>query len=120
MKKEPIQISAKVEFVSAKAVILDISKPVLDGVAKTLNEHPEVRKLRIEGHSDSVGNAEYNRKLSQRRAEAVRAYLIEQGVAEDRLTAVGYGPDKPVADNETPAGRERNRRVEFTILEQDE
>ncbi len=118
--KEPISIVAKVEFVSGQAVILEVSKPVLNEVAIKLNNHPEVRRLRIEGHSDAVGNADYNRRLSQERAESVRAYLIEQGVDHNRLTAVGYGPDRPIADNETPEGRERNRRVEFTILEQDD
>jgi len=82
-------------------------------MAESLREWPEV-KLEISGHTDNMGKADYNRDLSRQRAETVRMYMINKGVAEDRLTAVGYGPDKPIADNKTANGRAQNRRVEVS------
>lgn len=73
-------------------------------------------KVEIAGHTDSVGAAEYNQQLSQKRAEAVRDYLLELGVAPDQLTARGYGESRPLRSNETPSGRERNRRVEVNVV----
>ena len=81
-----------------------------------LKESPAL-KLEIAGHTDDVGPAEYNASLSQRRADAIRNYLIESGIAGDRVTAVGYGEANPVADNNTRQGRRLNRRTEFRILE---
>jgi OOP family OmpA-OmpF porin len=69
--------------------------------------------LEVAGHTDQRASAEYNEKLSRRRADAVRDYLIGKGVSADRLSAAGYGETKPVADNNTEAGRQQNRRVEF-------
>ena len=69
----------------------------------------------IEGHTDNVGNAAANQALSARRAEAVKAYLVGKGIAADRLTATGYGQERPVADNSTINGRAENRRVDFTF-----
>ncbi|HVE87721.1 MAG TPA: OmpA family protein, partial [Myxococcales bacterium] len=78
----------------------------------------EIRRVQIQGHSDSVGAPAANREISGRRAEAVRKHLIEvNGVEPDRLEAIGYGPDKSVASNDTPEGRAQNRRVEFVITE---
>jgi outer membrane protein OmpA-like peptidoglycan-associated protein len=71
----------------------------------------------VEGHTDSTGKYESNIKLSERRAEAVRTYLVKKGVQPDRLEAKGFGPDRPVADNKTAAGREANRRVEFVLVQ---
>ena len=71
--------------------------------------------VEVQGHTDNVGKYDYNVDLSERRAQAVRTYLINQGVPAERLTAHGYGPDKPIADNKTKAGRAKNRRVEFNI-----
>jgi len=71
--------------------------------------------LSIEGHTDSQGSETSNLDLSQRRAEAVRLYLVNNGVAASRMTATGYGESMPVADNNTPAGRALNRRVEFKV-----
>ncbi|MBD3218923.1 MAG: OmpA family protein, partial [candidate division Zixibacteria bacterium] len=73
-------------------------------------------KLEIAGHTDISGPRDYNVQLSQRRAEAVRDYFIEQGIAPDRLVAKGYGPDKPKYDNDTAEGRRKNRRVELIRL----
>jgi len=73
--------------------------------------------VRIEGHTDSTGSAAYNQTLSQQRADSVLAFLIENGLAGSRMTAVGYGMDRPIADNATAEGRARNRRVELVIAE---
>ncbi|MBN2188746.1 MAG: OmpA family protein [Chitinispirillaceae bacterium] len=104
-----------VNFRVGKADILETSWPVLDEVVRSLKEWPEVR-VEIQGHTDITGSAETNRILSQQRADAVMAYFIERGIASSRLTAVGYGPDMPVADNRTASGRAKNRRVELKRL----
>jgi len=72
-------------------------------------------KLQLEGHTDSIGSDEYNMNLSQQRADAVRSFLVEQGVSPDSITAVGMGKDNPVASNDTAAGRQQNRRVEMVV-----
>jgi outer membrane protein OmpA-like peptidoglycan-associated protein len=72
-------------------------------------------KIQLEGHTDSVGSDEYNQKLSEERAEAVREYLVSQGVPGDTVTAAGFGKSKPVADNSTAQGRQQNRRVEMVV-----
>jgi outer membrane protein OmpA-like peptidoglycan-associated protein len=76
--------------------------------------HPGL-KLAIEGYTDSTGSDELNRKLSQDRADAVRGYLTEEGLAPDSVTAQGFGKSEPVADNNTAAGRQKNRRVEIVV-----
>ncbi len=113
--REKLVIKDRVYFDVAKATIQKRSFPLLDQVAKILKEHDEVRRVVVEGHTDSQGKADYNRKLSQGRAESVKAYLVKQGVGPERLEAKGYGPDRPIADNKAAAGRELNRRVEFVI-----
>jgi OOP family OmpA-OmpF porin len=72
--------------------------------------------LEISGHTDSRGSSDYNRDLSQRRADSVKTYFTSRGVNAGRLTSIGYGEDKPVADNRTSAGRGRNRRTEFRLV----
>jgi len=74
----------------------------------------------VEGHTDNQGSAEYNQKLSERRAENVMNFLIEQGVDDSRLTAIGYGLTKPIADNSTKEGRQKNRRVDLIVQEKKE
>ena len=118
IQKNKIVITKKIFFATDKATIKKISYSILGEVALLLKAHPEIKGVRIEGHTDSRGNAKRNIALSQKRAEAVRAYLVNNGVAPSRLVAIGHGPDKPVADNRTAKGREQNRRVEFIILEQ--
>ena len=86
----------------------------LNGVAKILNEYPK-SSLLIIGHTDSVGSSESNLTLSERRAESVGNYLIRQNVKSGRLTTKGYGERRPIADNNTAAGRAANRRVEISI-----
>ena len=79
-----------------------------------LNQYPE-RRVLIEGHTDNVGSADYNQGLSQRRADSVRYYLTQQGIASQRLSTDGIGMDRPVANNDTATGRQQNRRVEIII-----
>ena len=91
------------------------AKDILAKTAEGLKGQEDLT-VEIAGHTDSVGNAEYNLTLSQQRAEAVRDYLLDLGVSESQLTAKGYGESKPIRSNETKEGRERNRRVEFNII----
>ncbi len=114
-EKGVIEIKKKILFELGKSRLLPASFPILDEVAKILIDNPDL-KVRIEGHTDSTGSRAYNLRLSQKRAEAVREYLIKKGISPDRLVAVGYGPDRPIAPNNTPEGRARNRRVEFHII----
>jgi OOP family OmpA-OmpF porin len=87
---------------------------VLDQAVKVLTDYPDI-KLEIGGHTDNVGKAEYNMELSQKRAESVKNYLVGKGINADRLTAVGYGMDKPITSNKTKADKAKNRRTEFTL-----
>ena len=105
-----ILIGVNFDFSSAK--LLPESYPILYDAAKTLLRNPEIM-IEIQGYTDNVGSESYNRKLSQRRADAVKNYLVSKGIAEERLTAVGYGEINPVADNKTADGRAMNRRIEF-------
>mgnify|MGYP000138230854 FL=1 len=116
--KEAVVIIDKVQFATNKAVILPESFGLLNNVATVLNANPEIRLVEVQGHTDDVGQDAYNMKLSQRRAEAVRKYLIEKGVAADRLVAKGFGESKPLVSGRDEDSRARNRRVEFKILEQ--
>ena len=96
-----------------KAEIKPESKPQLDQIAKLLTDHADL-KLAITGHTDNQGSADYNQKLSQRRAEAIVATLAgSYGIAADRLSAQGMGASSPVASNDTEEGRAKNRRVEL-------
>ena len=115
--KEKIVIKEKVFFDSGKSTIQKRSNPLLDQIATVLVAHTELKKVQIEGHTDNAGKADKNKKLSQERAEAVKTYLVKKGVGAERLTAVGFGQEKPADTNTTPAGRENNRRVEFNILD---
>ena len=112
-----IDLAEKVQFDTGKATLLPASNELLDQVAQILIDHPEITKVRIEGHTDANGSTRANQKLSQARAESVRAYLEDKGVDAGRMVAKGFGESKPVADNATPEGREQNRRVELAILE---
>ena len=97
-----------------KAEVRPEGRTVLDGVVKTLKDNPDT-KVVIEGHTDSVGGDAYNKKLSERRAEAVKRYLVRQGIDAGRIRTVGYGKTKPVADNGTEEGRAKNRRAEVVV-----
>jgi outer membrane protein OmpA-like peptidoglycan-associated protein len=112
-----IEILEVVHFEYNKAVIQKRSFKLLDDVARVIVAHPELEQIRVEGHTDDRGNDAYNKKLSQSRAESVQKYLIERGVAANRLQALGHGEENPIADNKTEAGRTQNRRVEFKIVD---
>jgi len=114
--KDSIVILEKVYFATGRDRVLRRSNPVLAAVADVLTSNPEVLKIRVEGHTDDVGKEDRNLDLSQRRAESVQRALVKLGVAAERLEAVGYGENRPIDTNRTDDGRERNRRVEFTIL----
>jgi outer membrane protein OmpA-like peptidoglycan-associated protein len=92
------------------------SRAILDEAAETLREHPDV-DIAVEGYTDDIGTEEYNDKLSVRRAQAVFRYLVNRGVAPDRMEVIGYGESRPVASNETESGRAQNRRVELVVKE---
>ena len=104
-----------VTFETSSSVIRPSSYDKLDEVAEALRANPDVR-VEISGHTDNVGSDEGNLTLSQARAESVRRYFIEKGVAADRMEAKGYGETKPVATNDTAEGRAENRRVEMSRL----
>lgn len=103
-----------IEFGNNSAVIRAGSKPLLDDAAKVLNQYPQLG-LEISGHTDNTGSKERNTELSRLRAESVKKYLVEKGVAAERLETAGFGPDKPIASNATDAGRQQNRRIEFKV-----
>jgi outer membrane protein OmpA-like peptidoglycan-associated protein len=106
------QVLIGVNFETGKAVLTPESAAILDRVAQSLVARDTVR-VEVVGHTDSTGSISVNRRLSTARAEAVRKYLVSQGVSEDRLTARGAGPDEPLASNDTAEGRAQNRRVEL-------
>jgi outer membrane protein OmpA-like peptidoglycan-associated protein len=110
-----VYIFGKVQFAVNSATIDRRSEPLLDQIAEALNANPGVGKLRIEGHTDNVGEPRFNQRLSEERAQAVRAALIRRGVDGDRLATRGLGEVRPIAPNRSPAGRAKNRRVEFII-----
>ena len=116
--KKKIEILEKVFFKTNKAVIKPESYDVLNQVAEVMVRFKYIKKIRVEGHTDDRGRDSYNLKLSQKRADAVREYLVNQGVEPERLESMGYGETVPIDDNKTKDGRANNRRVEFTIVEQ--
>jgi len=103
-----------VQFKTGTAVLSGDSRVILTEVANTLKENNHLNFI-VAGHTDSSGNYDKNVALSKARAQSVRKYLISQGVASDKLTATGFGPDKPVASNATRQGRSKNRRVELVL-----
>lgn len=88
----------------------------LDRLVRLMNENPDL-KIEIQAHTDNQGRAAYNKKLSDRRADSALQYLIENGIAPERMRSVGFGDTKPVADNTTEEGRQKNRRVELIIID---
>jgi outer membrane protein OmpA-like peptidoglycan-associated protein len=105
-----------IAFDTGKATIKPTSFPTLDAAASVLNEYAALR-VEISGHSDTTGTLERNLQLSKERADAVKQYLAGRGIAQDRIETRGAGPNEPVADNATPEGRSKNRRIEFKLIQ---
>jgi len=105
----------EIYFASSSSKILEQSYAPMNELVKILRENPDTR-VEISGHTDNTGSSALNMQLSKSRAEAVRRYLIQQGIAATRLTSAGYGPTQPIADNNTPEGKAMNRRVEIRII----
>ena len=105
-----------IEFESGKATLTPAGTGVLDGMTTALKKLDGV-KVEVIGHTDNAGSRAGNLSLSQARAEAVKAYVVGQGIAEESIAVSGEGPDRPVADNRTPEGKARNRRIEFKVIQ---
>ena len=117
---EKIEIKGEVFFDVNQATIKAESHPLLEEVAQVMLDHPEVLRLRIEGHTDSRGDAGYNLELSKKRSAAVKDFLIAKGVEEGRLESEGFGESKPLEKGENEAAWSKNRRVDFFIAERTE
>ncbi len=117
--EESIEINDVIHFEFAKADIRPESFELMDEIAMVVLDHPELLKIRVEGHTDAVGDDVSNLKLSQARAESVVTYLSQSGVEPTRLDPVGFGEMRPIDSNETDEGRAKNRRVEFIIVKRD-
>jgi outer membrane protein OmpA-like peptidoglycan-associated protein len=111
-----VRITQQIHFEFNKDRIRPESFPVLDAVVDVLGKNPEI-KIEIQGHTDNVGSARYNKDLSNRRAGSVRKYLVSHGLSPDRLTSQGYGMERPIVDNSTDQNRALNRRVQFVRTE---
>ncbi|MFZ5479710.1 MAG: OmpA family protein [Myxococcota bacterium] len=117
--KEAIKINDVIFFDFGKATIQERSYDLLNEIAQVIGEHKELKRIRIEGHTDNVGDDIMNLKLSQARAESVKAYLVSRGVDAARLDPRGFGEMNPISTNDTEEGRAQNRRVEFIIVDRD-
>lgn len=119
VKGDSVQIPGNIVFDTKKATLKEGSgsEVVLEQLKIFLDENPQVTKLRIEGHTDNVGQPADNEKLSGERALTIKKWLVDKGVAKERLIAVGFGEKKPIADNSKEEGRAQNRRTEFKIAE---
>ncbi len=110
-----IVILEQVKFATGSAKILPSSDAILQAVLAVLTSHPDIKHLSVEGHTDNVGAAAMNKALSARRAASVVAWLVQHGIDPARLSSAGFGMERPIQSNETPEGRQENRRVEFHI-----
>ena len=119
VRDNKIEIHEKIQFDYDKATIKPESFSLMNEIADVITKNPQIKRIRIEGYASSEGGAKHNLKLSDDRAKSVMKYLTEHGIAQAELSAIGYGVEHPLADNTTEEGREKNRRVEFTILEED-
>lgn len=119
VRDNKIEIHDKIQFDWDKAVIKDASFSLMNEIADVIKKNPQIKRIRIEGHASVDGAPAHNKTLSNDRAHAVMKYLVDHGIAAAELAAIGFGSDRPIADNGTAEGREQNRRVEFVIVEQD-
>jgi outer membrane protein OmpA-like peptidoglycan-associated protein len=115
-----VRVLQQVHFEFGTAKILPESFPILQEVADYLKSNKAIKRMAVEGHTDNKGAPELNKRLSQERANSVMTWLTQHGVEQGRLEAHGYGMEKPIEDNSTDAGRAKNRRVEFKILDQED
>jgi outer membrane protein OmpA-like peptidoglycan-associated protein len=119
--QDEIVTSKPIQFVSngktRRETVDPISDDVLFEVRDVLQQNPDIELIEVQGHTDDDGNEEYNLALSQQRADAVRTWLIQAGVPESKVTAKGYGFERPLADNRIKTGRQKNRRVQFVIVQ---
>lgn len=120
LESERIRINNQILFELGKAKIDPQSYKLLDGVVKVLKEHPDVGPVLIEGHTDASGPAAYNLDLSRKRARAVEDYIADKGIDRSRLRSAGYSFEQPIAPNDTPVNRAKNRRTEFRLVDADE
>jgi large repetitive protein len=116
ISNDKIVITDRIYFEEGKAMLLPASTPVLQAVSDLLVEHPEITDVLIEGHTNDVGDEEYNYRLSDKRAAAVMSWLVSQGIDRNRLASKGYGETRPLVPNSNDENRAINRRVEFTIV----
>ena len=119
VEKTNIKINDTIYFDTGKDTIQERSFDLLDEIASVINANPQLKKIRIEGHTDSVGGDLNNLRLSQARAAAVLKYLVNKGIEDGRLESRGFGETAPIDSNDTEEGRAANRRVEFLIVDQD-
>jgi outer membrane protein OmpA-like peptidoglycan-associated protein len=117
--KNQIKITDKIHFETDKAVIREISFDLISSIADLLSVNPDLLLVRIEGHTDNMGDELYNIRLSQNRATSVKQFLINLGIDASRLDAAGFGEARPIDTNETEAGKAANRRVEFLIIDRE-
>jgi len=114
VKKDKLELKEKLYFAWDKAQLEDASFPILDDVVQALKDNQGFR-VQVEGHTDSSGGDDHNQTLSEQRADAVLDYLVSHGISKDRLISKGFASSEPIDTNETVAGRENNRRVEFVV-----
>ena len=121
VRDNKIVINEKIQFAVNSDKIQEVSFDLLTEVAKVIKDNPQIQKIEIQGHASAEGGDSHNMRLSDRRAKAVKKFLTGKkgGVTKDHLAAKGYGETQPIASNDTEDGREKNRRVEFVITEQE-
>lgn len=117
VKKDRLELPGQIVFENNSAVLKPESDAAITQLKQYLDETPRVTKLRIEGHTDNSGTPQGNETLSGQRALAVKAALVAKGIKAERLLAVGFGQNKPIADNTTEEGKSKNRRTEFHVAE---
>jgi outer membrane protein OmpA-like peptidoglycan-associated protein len=120
VEENRIVINEKIQFDFNKATIRPESDDLMNEIIKVIKENQHIKKIAIEGHTSSEGSDKYNLKLSDKRAKAVMEYLVSKGsLPKEMFSAKGFGESKPIADESSEEGKEKNRRVEFNITEQD-
>ena len=119
VRDNKIEIHEKIQFDLDKATIKPESFSLMNEIGDVISKNPQIKSIRIEGYASSEGDAKHNKQLSDARAKSVMKYLVDHKIPASELKAMGYGIEHPIADNSTEDGREKNRRVEFLILDQD-